>query len=135
METNFIFEYEIEAEHDVAGCDVSPTTSDEENAAFADDPLDDAEWTAQYEKEMKANEELEQKLNERLEGSVGVREWRVSVWLLCYFGHHNFCVSVFPKMFFCLHFLRKFSHFLTTRAVNQPLICVIYVMWVQVWKL
>ena len=54
----------MEAEHDVAGCDVSPTTSDEEYAAFADDPLVVGEWTAQYEKEMKANEELEQKLNE-----------------------------------------------------------------------
>ena len=115
-------------EHDVVGCDVLPTTSDEEDAAFADDPLAVAEWTAQYEKEMKANEELEQKLNERLEGGVGVREWRLRVWLLCYFGHHNFYVSVFLKLFFCLHFLRKFSHFLTTRAVSQPLICVIYVM-------
>ena len=55
-------------------------TSDEEDAAFADDPLAAAEWTAQYEKEMKANEELEQKLNERLEGSVGVKKWRVCVW-------------------------------------------------------
>ena len=32
--------------HDVAGCDVSPTTSDEDDAAFADDPLAVAEWTA-----------------------------------------------------------------------------------------
>ena len=79
--------------------------------AFADDPLAVAEWTAQYEKEMKANEELEQKLNEQLEGSVGVIKWQVHVWLLCYFGHHNFCVSVFPKLFFCSHFLSKFSHF------------------------
>ena len=75
LETNFISEYDIEAEHNVASCVVSTPTSDEEDAAFADDPLADAEWTAQYEKEMKANEELEQKLNERLEGSVGVREW------------------------------------------------------------
>ena len=64
LETNFISEYEIEAEHDVAGCDVSTPTSDEEDAAFADDLLADAEWTAQYEKKMKVNEELEPELEQ-----------------------------------------------------------------------
>ena len=64
LETNFISEYEIEAEHDVAGCDVSTPTSDEEDAAFADDLLADAEWTARYEKKMKVNEELEPELEQ-----------------------------------------------------------------------
>ena len=31
--------------------EASPPTSDDEATAFADDPLADAEWTAQYEQE------------------------------------------------------------------------------------
>ena len=69
---HFISEYEIEAEHDVDR-DVSPPTSDDD--AFADDPLASEEWTAQYEKEMEANEKLEQNLKDRLEGSIVVSEW------------------------------------------------------------
>ena len=73
-EMHFISEYEIEAEHDVDR-DVSPPTSDDEGDAFADDPLASEEWTAQYEKEMEANEKLEQNLKDRLEGSIVVSEW------------------------------------------------------------
>ena len=49
-------EYEMEAEGDF-NHEASPPTSDDEATAFADDPLADAEWTAQYEqeKEMKRN--------------------------------------------------------------------------------
>lgn len=42
-------EYEIEAESDR---EASQPTSDEEATAFADYPIAEAEWTAQYEKEM-----------------------------------------------------------------------------------
>ena len=42
--------YEMEAESDL-DCKASPPTSDDEATAFADDPLADAEWTAQYEQE------------------------------------------------------------------------------------
>ena len=39
-------EYEMEAEGDF-NHEASPPTSDDEATAFADDPLADAEWTAQ----------------------------------------------------------------------------------------
>ena len=58
------YEHVIEAEND-DDRDVSPATSDDEAtafAAFADDPLADAEWTVQYEKEMEKEKELEQEL-------------------------------------------------------------------------
>ena len=38
--------YEMEAESDLDR-EASPPTSDDETTAFADDPLADAEWTAQ----------------------------------------------------------------------------------------
>ena len=44
-------EYEMEAESDLDR-EASPPTSDDKAAAFADDPLADAEWTAQYEQEI-----------------------------------------------------------------------------------
>ena len=40
----------MEAESDLDR-KASPPTSDDEATAFADDPLADAEWTAQYEQE------------------------------------------------------------------------------------
>ena len=43
-------EYEMEAEGNF-NHEASPPTSDDEATAFADDPLADAEWTAQYEQE------------------------------------------------------------------------------------
>ena len=43
-------EYEMEAEGDF-NLEASPPTSNDEATAFADDPLADAEWTAQYEQE------------------------------------------------------------------------------------
>ena len=67
-------EYVIEAEND-DDRDVSPPTSDDEATAFADDPLADAGWTVQYEKEMEKEKELEQELTERLQGSKPVSEW------------------------------------------------------------
>jgi len=75
-EMNFTSEYEVEAEGD-ADFSISLPTSEYEGAAtaFADDPLADVEWTAEYEKEMKADKELEEKLKERLEGSLAVYEW------------------------------------------------------------
>ena len=67
------YEYVREAEN---GDDrnVSPPTSDDQATAFADDPLADAEWTVQYEKEMEKEKELEQELTERLQGSKPVSE-------------------------------------------------------------
>ena len=63
-------EYEIEHESD--GAIASPSVSEDEDvaAAFAKEPLADAEWTAQYKRERKDNEELEKQLKDRLEGKV-----------------------------------------------------------------
>ena len=44
-------------------------------AAFAEEPLADAEWTAEYERERKAEEEIEKTLRDRLQGTVAVTEW------------------------------------------------------------
>ena len=68
-------EYEIEHESD--GALASPSASEDEDvaAAFAVEPLADAEWTAQYDRERKDNEELEKQLKDRLEGTVAVSEW------------------------------------------------------------
>ena len=68
-------EYEIEHEND--GAFASPSASEDEDAAaaFAEEPLADAEWTAQCEREGKDNEELEKQLKDRLEGTVAVSEW------------------------------------------------------------
>lgn len=67
-------EYEIEQESDGPSADMS--TSDEEDAAaFAEEPRADAEWTAEYERERKADKKLEKTLRDRLEGTVAVSEW------------------------------------------------------------
>lgn len=67
-------EYEIEAESDLDR-GASPPTSDDEANACADDPLADAEWTAQYEEETEKEKELEQELTKRLQGATPVGEW------------------------------------------------------------
>ena len=43
----------------------STALSDDEAAAYADDPVADEEWTARYEEEMRLNKELEQRLQGR----------------------------------------------------------------------
>ena len=53
----------------------SNALSDDEAAAYADDPVADEEWTARYEEEMRLNEELEQRLQGRLDGVVDINEW------------------------------------------------------------
>ena len=53
----------------------STALSDDEAAAYADDPVADEEWTARYEEEMRLNEELEQRLQGRLDGVVDINEW------------------------------------------------------------
>ena len=77
-EINFIRGYEIEAEQDVlCECPQSPslTSSDDEAAAYADDPLADTEWTLHYQKQVDADKKLERRLKDRFEGNVEVREW------------------------------------------------------------
>ena len=60
----------------------SNALSDDEVAAYADDPVADEEWTARYEEwtaryeeEIRLNEELEQRLQGRLDGVVDINEW------------------------------------------------------------
>ena len=66
--------YEMEAESDLDR-EASPPTSDDKAAAFEDDPLADAEWTAQYEQEIEKEKELEQELTKRLQGATQVSQW------------------------------------------------------------
>ena len=69
---------ECEIEHESDGAFASPSAGEDEDAAaaFAEEPLADAEWTAQYEREGKDNnKELEKQLKDRLEGAVAVSEW------------------------------------------------------------
>ena len=64
-EINFIGGYEIEAKRDML-CECpqssSLTSSDDEAAAYADDPLADTEWTSNYQKHVDAAKKLEQRL-------------------------------------------------------------------------
>ena len=60
-------EYEIERESDGSSTDPSTSDGEEDAAAFAEEPLADAEWTAEYERERKADEEMEKTLRDRLE--------------------------------------------------------------------
>ena len=68
-------EYKIEHESDGALASASASEDEDAAAAFAKEPLADAEWMAQYERERKDNEELEKQLRDRLEGTVAVSEW------------------------------------------------------------
>ena len=69
-------EYEIEEESDGPSADLSTGDGDDDAAAaFAEEPLADAEWTAEYERERKAEEEMEKTLRDRLEGTVASTEW------------------------------------------------------------
>ena len=59
--------YKLEDEgHSFCVSPQSPKTSNDSSnndTAYADEPLADAEWLERYQEEMKANEELEQSLN------------------------------------------------------------------------
>ena len=50
-------------------------SSDEEGALCVDDPVADAEWTAQYEQEMQEIREQEQRMRDRLDGIIELSEW------------------------------------------------------------
>ena len=67
-------EYEIKQESDGPSAHLS-TSDEDDGAAFAEEPLADAEWTAEYERDRKAEEEMEKTLRDRLEGTVAVSEW------------------------------------------------------------
>ena len=78
-EINFIPGYEVEDNgHSSRVSPRSPETSSDssdDDAAYTDEPLADAEWIEKYQEEMKANEELEQSLKDWLQGNVELKEW------------------------------------------------------------
>lgn len=73
-EMNFIDGYELEDEgHSSLVSPRSPETSSDssdDDVAYTDEPMADAEWIKNYQEEMKANEELERGLKDRLQGNV-----------------------------------------------------------------
>ena len=79
LEINFIAGYELEDKgHSCRLLPRSPETSSEpsdDDAAYTDKPLADAEWTEKYQEEMKANEELKRSLEDWLQGKVELKEW------------------------------------------------------------
>jgi len=62
LEINFIRGYEIAAERDMS-CECSQssslTLSDDQAAAYADDPLADKEWTSNYQKHVDVDNKLD----------------------------------------------------------------------------
>ena len=79
---SFIPDYDIEIEEDDGDSRSMATSSqgsleslDNCDMAYADEPLADEEWIAQYEKEVKENEDLERKLEKRLNGTEEVDSW------------------------------------------------------------
>ncbi|XP_067048448.1 uncharacterized protein [Acropora muricata] len=78
-EMNSIDGYELEDEgHSSRVSPRSPETSSDssdDDVAYTDEPMADAEWIKNYQEEMKANEELEQGLKDRLQGNVELKEW------------------------------------------------------------
>ena len=79
MELNFINGYECEDEgHSSRVSPRSPEKSSDssnDDAAYTDEALADAEWIKKYQEEMKANKELERSLKDRLQGNVELKEW------------------------------------------------------------
>ena len=49
--------------------------SEDDETAYSDEPLADAEWISQYDKEIKQIEEQESELKSRLEGTVLISSW------------------------------------------------------------
>ena len=78
-EMSFIDGYELEDKrHSSRYSPRSPETSSDssdDDVAYTDEPLADAEWIQNYQEEMKANEELERSLKDRLQDKVELKEW------------------------------------------------------------
>ena len=78
-EMNFIDGYELEDEgHSSCISPQSPETlsdSSDDNAAYTDEPLADAQWIQKYQEEMTAYKELERSLKDWLQGNVELKEW------------------------------------------------------------
>jgi len=49
-------------------------SNDDQVDLYADDPLANAEWTVEYQKEVDADKELKRTLNDRLKGNIEINE-------------------------------------------------------------
>lgn len=65
-------EYQIEVE--AADCVFEPDESSTQEP-YADEPIANAEWLANYRKEQEEIDQLEKELQQRLENAVPVGEW------------------------------------------------------------
>ena len=75
-------EYDLEVEGS-SNSSEHETSDDEPGDAYANEPMADEEWLAQYEEERKKEEELEKKLQNRLSGAEDIKEWLVCIVLCC----------------------------------------------------
>jgi hypothetical protein len=74
---NFILGYIIVNSEGVENSNSDRSSSDEIGLTYADEPLADEEWLANYNQQEKERLDTEEMLGKRLNGSVGVREWLV----------------------------------------------------------
>ncbi len=74
---NFILGYIIENSEGVKNSNSDRSSSDEIGLTYADEPLADEEWLANYNQQEKERLDTEEMLAKRLNGSVEVREWLV----------------------------------------------------------
>ena len=72
-------EYDLEVEG-FSNPSEHETSDDEPGDAYANEPIADEEWLAQYEEERKTEEELENKLQNRLNGAKDIKEWLVDLY-------------------------------------------------------
>ena len=77
--------YNLEVEVMSNGSEQDTSDDDEPEDVYADKPLADKNWLAQYEAERKMEQQLEKKLQRRLSGTEELKEWFVLVWPV----HHN----------------------------------------------
>lgn len=68
------YQIEVEASDCVLELDESPT-GDTLLEPYADEPLADEEWLANYRKEEEEKDQLENELKQRLENAVRVEDW------------------------------------------------------------
>ena len=78
-ETEVEYDLEVEGSSNSSGHE---TSDDETGDAYANEPIADEEWLAQYEEERKTEEELEKNLQNRLSGAEDY-EWLVCIVSCC----------------------------------------------------
>ena len=66
---------DLQAKRPVSTSQETSNDLSDDDAAYTDEPMADAEWIEKYQEEMKANEELERSLKDRLQGNVELKEW------------------------------------------------------------